>query len=1329
MSDTLNTTIVIQSEDRASAAISKIEANLKALENQIKKTFGNFRMPGLDRMARGANQAAASAKAMDADARALRSRIVGELRVSRLRQKAAAADYKARVSAERAEAASLKTKIVGMTKVARLRDRFTQDETRAKAAAEKAEMRAIRERFAFGARMARQRAGEERAAAREEAASFRERARLDKYRVNLRARYERDQERDRNSARSDMLHHGRDGARRASDAWTRSTRGAAAAGVAGAVGTGVMLRKSFGAEADIDSSEINSRIYAGLSKNAARELRDKWAAPLAESLGVGTDKLLNSYTDAIKLGIPTSGAKEFASLATKTSEAWNVPFETVSDTLGTINSLLTSSGQVFDFGKLKSVANSLQHLAAKQSTTPEKMISFLKRGAGGAQVLGMSQESGLAFGSASTSLGNDAAESGRLLDYMASRIIDLPKLVEKKGDEADEAKDLVKALGYTGVKDLDTRRRSDPDAFLPDFMQRFSGIADPSRREKALRFFAGKEWLGEMGRMVTGGSTYKEAAQLAKESKNLDAIGEVWELHKQKMIFTGKQFSSGWRNILGEFGKELSPLARQAGDYFLDWSAKLRQGGLAERFKASIQGFIQGLGFQDFKEMLHGMFGKPGEGEAGSIKAWADAARGFAQGLRDVGSTIAGFFRVFTGGNAAPEVIGQWTGRILAFSLACVIAAPVVSILGSLGAALGGFALAATAAWRLLKGAGIVGGATGAAGAAAGAAAKAGKGSWLGRLFSSRAGLGVAGAAAGGAMLGMSKEESDTLMLRLGEWAKQRNGALPDQKPAPADPATGLTDELRALREALDGNAKVLKQNFEDGSSGLVPLIRKASFGPDDAVGEFKRGLERLGAKIEMAGLGGSERPRLIGRRGVPETIAPPPPRVLSPPRVFGNVPGILFGRPGAALDRFGMINRHGIIGGGRIGGGSGGSGMVGFGANPGAYKPLLDHIARSEGTANRPGGGYNTSLDYGRWTGGEKNLSGMTLDEIDRLQTGMLAHPENRARYGNGLGSSALGRYQIVRKTLRSLRRQLGLNGSELYDPAMQDRLAAELARQRGANSTLGQEWASLRGGKLGTAIDLARQVPRGASTTPGARPPGADAPDAASGNVLDRMRSLRTTGRVIGEQCVALAKAAVGVTGSVREWRKGVGAEAGTLVPGTPVATFLNRDGSQSSRYAGGGIGTMGARLDHAGVFQSYLKDKDGKTIGMRLAEQFKGSAGVRSKDYFFGKGWGEANGSNYHAVLGPDGAPLGGDRNPMSAKALAQPSAEALASSVPSASDRVGKGWMKGAGGNSQAIHAPITIQGGNSDPESLAQLVQKRLQETTRTRQHDLDYQSI
>lgn len=131
-------------------------------------------------------------------------------------------------------------------------------------------------------------------------------------------------------------------------------------------------------------------------------------------------------------------------------------------------------------------------------------------------------------------------------------------------------------------------------------------------------------------------------------------------------------------------------------------------------------------------------------------------------------------------------------------------------------------------------------------------------------------------------------------------------------------------------------------------------------------------------------------------------------------------------------------------------------------------YRPALNLLGKSEGTDK--GRGYNETLSYGAYTGGDVDLVSMTLDEIDALQTKMLAHPKNE------WNSSALGRYQIVRTTLRKIRTQLNLPGTTLFGKDIQDRLGVHLLRGRGIDKWLGgaitqnelinnlaQEWASL--------------------------------------------------------------------------------------------------------------------------------------------------------------------------------------------------------------------------------------------------------------------------
>jgi hypothetical protein len=202
------------------------------------------------------------------------------------------------------------------------------------------------------------------------------------------------------------------------------------------------------------------------------------------------------------------------------------------------------------------------------------------------------------------------------------------------------------------------------------------------------------------------------------------------------------------------------------------------------------------------------------------------------------------------------------------------------------------------------------------------------------------------------------------------------------------------------------------------------------------------------------------------------------------------------------------------------------------------------------------------------------------------------------------------------------------------------------------------------------------------GGITTGGGKAPAfvgsASSQGGATGHWADDLKKMKDNGLITSPQCVALASAAVGIkSGAMREgghvgdWRPGEDVMSGDIKPGTPISTFLDREGKQSGRYAGGGIGTMGARLDHAAEFLKYLTDEKGKRTGMEVLEQYKGS-GPHVRDYYdnpvttgdyrnknvrYSPGFGENNARNYRAIKVASGGYIGDDANPMTRDAIAK------------------------------------------------------------------------
>ncbi|MGS4947437.1 hypothetical protein ACVDG3_18315 [Meridianimarinicoccus sp. RP-17] len=152
--------------------------------------------------------------------------------------------------------------------------------------------------------------------------------------------------------------------------------------------------------------------------------------------------------------------------------------------------------------------------------------------------------------------------------------------------------------------------------------------------------------------------------------------------------------------------------------------------------------------------------------------------------------------------------------------------------------------------------------------------------------------------------------------------------------------------------------------------------------------------------------------------------------------------------------------------------------------------------------------------------------LTQMTVNDVLEWQA---------ANAAAGAESTAAGRFQIIRKTLQGLRDEMGLTGGEVFDEAMQRRMAVTLMQRRGLDdwragkitdtqfaNRLAQEWAALPmvdGPRAGrsyysdglnaslTSPDAVLSVLRGGA--PPARSGGGAAPDsfpAAGGRAITR-------------------------------------------------------------------------------------------------------------------------------------------------------------------------------------------------------------------------------
>ena len=140
--------------------------------------------------------------------------------------------------------------------------------------------------------------------------------------------------------------------------------------------------------------------------------------------------------------------------------------------------------------------------------------------------------------------------------------------------------------------------------------------------------------------------------------------------------------------------------------------------------------------------------------------------------------------------------------------------------------------------------------------------------------------------------------------------------------------------------------------------------------------------------------------------------------------------------------------------------------------------KPILDLIAKCETESSVSKQNAKSSYDvvvrqaFSVYAP-RKPITTMTISEVLSWQNEAIKAYKNR--FNTDQGYSAVGRYQIIRSTLKGLAEKYW-KASDLFDKKTQDMLATELLRRRGLDvwaagkmsddkfaDAISQEWASL--------------------------------------------------------------------------------------------------------------------------------------------------------------------------------------------------------------------------------------------------------------------------
>jgi D-alanyl-D-alanine carboxypeptidase len=471
--------------------------------------------------------------------------------------------------------------------------------------------------------------------------------------------------------------------------------GLAAAGATVAAG-----RSSVRSAVDLDRAEMNARINMDQSIVNAREMRDNWALPKSVSMGQNPARLMQTAVEASKAGVPEAMAQGTAEMVTMLAKTFGIEVDQAMDGMGYAIAQEMGAGRLKDMGGVEKLGNTAAFLAAKTAARPDQMFSFLRTGMGAGALLGMNQESTLAFGASAIQAGAQGQQSARFLGNLGETLSNLKmeaKTIQQRGGHRSPKDQLFMGLpgqlGYGGYGDIEDKIRKNPNTAVFDLIKSFKKIEDPLKREQAMTTMFGSGFSRFLANMISSPEMIDRTMKLAKEAMEqkhgANFISESWGEFTKSLEYFIDKVKATWTVVKDEMGDVLKPFIEQFSGWVSDWYNAVKSGGIKERFKRVLEGLTEGfLGKPgSFRDLLDKALGKPGNVNGGNVDNFFKFARGFATGLREfaagiktVMSTLAKFFN----GSDDAEAMGKLTAQIISFVAALTLMAPVLSVFSSI---------------------------------------------------------------------------------------------------------------------------------------------------------------------------------------------------------------------------------------------------------------------------------------------------------------------------------------------------------------------------------------------------------------------------------------------------------------------------------------------------------------------------------------------------------------------------------------------------------------------------------------------------------------------
>lgn len=870
------------------------------------------------------------------NAKALRDRVAGEARIAREAKAAQAAT----VRAASAELRSIRERVAFATRMTAQKARAEATIVRDQRQASREEAQALRARMNFVARMANQRAREESASERDRQAAMRESIRLDRYRMSLRDREERrlhrestarDSERDR--LRGSALSNARSAVHHGSEGFSRTTRTIAGVGAVAAGAGALATRAGIGARMETDTAETNLSIFSEQSQEQIRAARRGWLDREAIRNGLNVAGGLNAYNEVLKTGMksPVENTKSIIGAVS----ALELDLRDTTKLAGLID---RNYGANSSPAKIKSALNAIAVAAREDPTQAPEIVEGMKRGFGALSMGNMKPEELAALVSGGQSVGIQPGKAGTFIATLGKQLSSgANRFLDPKNRK--ELNFAASAMGFGNSREMARQFREDSTGTIMKVLESMKAM-DPTKRTTVASALSGNQWNDEDLQIVNGLDGLKNTLAAVRDPSNAGFVDDAARKRQTSWLGQWNSTKAIFNRFWESFGAGFDEILVAINSYFLDLHGRFDFDKITDIVKQGLEGVKEALGVKTWRDLLSGMFGGSLASVGQEVRSFA---RGFTAGIMEIVNGIRSLMTAFSGTGVSAETLGKLTGQLITLSAACLIAAPVVTVLSGLALGITALIKGALAAWAMLKSVGLVGAASSAA--TAGIWATAGgviATAFLAKVANSLGILKPPDMSKGWTRGALEFLDPGLARLILGDEKSETKDkpsasrGASDSWDAPiVSPNDNIHKPTEDLRKAIEDNTLIHKQSFES-NDNFAGLIRKASFTTGDSGRAIRASIQGQASDLRSAVTSGST-------------------------GVVGGGP-LSASRPGSALGNVGIGGR-GIIGGGQTSPGfNAGSGTGADAASSGPAVPGDKRMGGSRSWRNNNPG----NIEYG---------------------------------------------------------------------------------------------------------------------------------------------------------------------------------------------------------------------------------------------------------------------------------------------------------------------------------------------------------------------------